>query len=193
MDAFEADRAEPTGDRAAPGGRGRAGGTGGRGSTVPIPRLTSGALRRLAAAALGGTRLDTGDGVLLVRRGAVRHRVPLETVTRVSLTPSGSFVVRVMLTSSTRRAATYVDVLALTDRSRRTQSPRTLRALADQLERRVPGGAVEVTRKLRRQADHVEAQGSPATSPLAAHTGGTPIEGAPGAPGGDAAGPRLVE
>ncbi|MGZ4459637.1 MAG: hypothetical protein ACXVW9_11000 [Nocardioidaceae bacterium] len=159
MDAFEADRSEPGGDRDAPGDTGDAG----SGGTVPIPRLTSGALRRLAAAVLGGTRLDTGEGVLLVRRGAVlRHRVPLETVTRASLTPSGNGVVRIMLASSTRRAATYLDVLALTDRSRRTQSPQTLRALADQLERRVPGGAAEVTRKLRRQADHIEASGSAA-------------------------------
>jgi hypothetical protein len=60
-----------------------------------------------------------------------------------------------------------VPVVARTDYVEKSQPPALLRLLADTVEQHRAGGARPVAEALRKQADHLEAGGTVATSPLA--------------------------
>ena len=99
---------------------------------VPIPRLTSGVLRR--------TWVDPGTGSVVSSTLGVRHRIPLRTA-RIALAGNGRGGLDLTVE---RRRTIRLPVTA----AGRVHSPETLRLLAEQLVRHAPH-AREVVVQLR--------------------------------------------
>jgi hypothetical protein len=119
--------------------------------------------------------LDTETGAVLADRGRGRivYRMPLgneATVTTVPDHMSGRVLLGLRPHGS--RFRDFIPVLAMTIYVENSMSPDLLRLLADTLDRHGTHGADEVGPLLRAQADHLDAGGGPADSPLAALLGG---------------------
>lgn len=113
------------------------------------------------------TWLDPVVGSLVrVRCRVWRREVRLEPGTTVSLAPNGGGAL-LLKAKAARGPALYASVVARTDYVERSQPPALLRQLADVLEQHRAGGARPVAEALRKQADHLEAGGTVASSPLA--------------------------
>jgi hypothetical protein len=113
------------------------------------------------------TWLDPAAGSLtLVRCRLWRRTVRLEPGTSVSLVSNrgGALLLR---TKPARGRGLYVSVVARTDYLDDSLPPALLRQLADTVEQHRAGGARPVAVGLRKQADHLEAGGTVASSPLA--------------------------
>lgn len=101
-----------------------------------------------------------------IRCGVWRREVRLEPGTAVSLVPNGGGAL-LLKAKAARGPALYASVVARTDYVEKSQPPALLRLLADTVEQHRAGGARPVAEALRKQADHLEAGGTVATSPLA--------------------------
>ncbi|HYQ74601.1 hypothetical protein [Cellulomonas sp.] len=111
--------------------------------------------------------LDPAAGTLVrVRCRLWRTSVQLEPGTSVSLVSNrgGSLLLRVR---PAHGRGLHVPVVARTDYVEKSQPPALLRLLADTVEQHRAGGARPVAEALRKQADHLEAGGTVASSPLA--------------------------
>lgn len=120
-------------------------------------------------AALGwqSTWLDPSAGTLLrVRCRVWRRVVLLEPGTAVSLVSNGGGSLLLELKPQRGRAL-YAPVVARTDYLDRSQPPSLLRQMAEAVEQHRASGARSVAAALRKQADHLEAGGTVASSPLA--------------------------
>ncbi|NHT18490.1 hypothetical protein [Cellulomonas sp. IC4_254] len=113
------------------------------------------------------TWLDPVAGTLVrIRCRAWRTTVRLEPGTSVALVSNrgGTLLLRAR---PARGRGLHVPVVARTDYVERSQPPALLRQLADAVEQHHAGGARPVAAALRKQAEHLEAGGTVATSPLA--------------------------
>jgi hypothetical protein len=111
--------------------------------------------------------LDPGPGVLVrIRCRRWRKTVRLEPGTSVSLVPNGGGTL-LLHARPARGRGMHVPVVARTDYVEKSQPPALLRQLADAVEQHRAGGARPVAVALRKQADHLEAGGTVASSPLA--------------------------
>lgn len=111
--------------------------------------------------------LDPAGGVLVRSRCRVwRTTVRLEPATSVSLVSNrgGTLLLRAR---PAQGRGLHVPVVARTDYVEKSQPPALLRQLADAVEQHRAGGARPVAVALRKQADHLEAGGTVASSPLA--------------------------
>lgn len=111
--------------------------------------------------------LDPAAGTLVrVRCRLWRTTVRLEPGSSVSLVSNrgGTLLLRVR---PARGRGLHVPVVARTDYVEKSQPPTLLRLLADTVEQHRAGGARPVAEALRKQADHLDAGGTVATSPLA--------------------------
>jgi len=121
----------------------------------------------LTALVWQSTWLDPVAGVLVrVRCRVWRREVRLEPGTAVSLVPNGGGAL-LLRAKAARGPALYASLVARTDYLDESQPPALLRQLADAVEQHRAGGARPVAVALRKQADHLEAGGTVATSPLA--------------------------
>ena len=113
------------------------------------------------------TWLDPVAGSLVrVRCRVWRREVRLEPGTAVSLVPNGGGAL-LLKAKAASGPALYASVVARTDYLDESQPPALLRQLADAVEQHRAGGARSVAVALRKQADHLEAGGTVASSPLA--------------------------
>lgn len=120
-----------------------------------------------AALVWQSTWLDpVGGSLVRVRCRVWRREVRIEPGTTVSLVPNGGGSL-LLKAKAVRGRALYVPVVARTDYVEKSQTPALLRQLADAVEQHRAGGARPVAAALRTQADHLEAGGTVATSPLA--------------------------
>lgn len=108
---------------------------------------------------------DAGS-LVRVRCRVWRREVRLGPGTAVSLVPNGGGAL-LLKAKAARGPALYASVVARTDYVEKSQPPALLRLLADTVEQHRAGGARPVAAALRKQADHLEAGGTVATSPLA--------------------------
>jgi hypothetical protein len=102
--------------------------------------------------------------------GLWRRRVPLDEHTTVRLRGAGA-TVYLHARRPDRRVGVALDLLALTEYTRRSRHPDELAALCEALRRSRARGASEVVHRLREQAAHLQAGGDVGSSPLARHTG----------------------
>lgn len=111
--------------------------------------------------------LDPAAGTLVrIRCRVWRTTVRLEPGTSVSLVSNrgGTLLLRAR---PAQGRGLHVPVVARTDYVEKSQSPALLRQLADAVEQHRAGGARPVAVALRKQADHLDAGGAVASSPLA--------------------------
>lgn len=114
------------------------------------------------------TWLDPDAGTLLrVRCRVWRREVGLEPGTSVALLPNGGGTL-LLRAKPARGRALLLPLVARTDHVEQSQPPSLLRALADTVVAHRAGGARPVAQALRAQADHLDAGGTVAASPLAA-------------------------
>jgi hypothetical protein len=113
------------------------------------------------------TWLDPVAGTLVRSRCRLwRTTVRLEPGTSVSLVSDGGGTL-LLRARPARGKGLHVPVVARTDYVEKSQPPALLRQLADAVEQHRAGGARPVAVALRKQADHIEAGGTVAGSPLA--------------------------
>jgi hypothetical protein len=104
--------------------------------------------------------------------GLYVRRVPLEKGTAVQLRGAGS-TVYVHARRGGQRVGVSLDVLALTEYTRRSRSIDQLDAVAQALQGSRAAGAAQVAHQLRQQVDHLRSGGDLEDSPLARDLGGT--------------------
>ena len=102
--------------------------------------------------------------------GLWRRRVPLDDNATVRLRAAGA-TVYLHARRSDRRVGVSLDLLALTEYTRRSRDADELSALCEVLSRSRARGASEVVQQLRAQAAHVRSGGDVGSSPLARRTG----------------------
>ena len=120
-----------------------------------------------AALCWRSTWLDPASGtVTRVHCRVWRREVALRPGTAVSLVPNGGGSLLLAVKPQHGRRL-FLPIVARTDYVDQSQSPELLRVLADTVERHHAGGARPVAEALRRQAEHLEAGGTVAGSPLA--------------------------
>ncbi|MCG7285856.1 hypothetical protein MHY85_07695 [Cellulomonas sp. ACRRI] len=120
-----------------------------------------------AALVWQSTWLDPVAGSLVrVRCRVWRREVRLEPGTAVSLVPNGGGAL-LLRAKAARGRALFVSLVARTDYLDQSQPPALLRQIADAVEQHRAGGARPVAEALRKQAAHLEAGGTVASSPLA--------------------------
>lgn len=117
--------------------------------------------------AWSSTWLDPAAGALVrVRCRLWRRTVRLEPGTSVSLVSNRGGAVLLRARPEQGRGL-YLPLVARTDYVEKSQPPALLRQLADAVQQHRAGGARPVVEALRKQAEHLEAGGTVADSPLA--------------------------
>jgi hypothetical protein len=115
--------------------------------------------------------LETQPPALVWRvPGLWRRRVPLDENATVRLRAAGA-TVYLHARRSDRRVGVSLDLLALTEYTRRSREADELSALCEVLSRSRARAASEVVQQLRAQAAHVRSGGDVGSSPLARRTG----------------------
>jgi hypothetical protein len=121
----------------------------------------------LGALVWQSTWLDPDGGALMrVRCRTWRREVRLASGTTVSLVPNGGGTLLLRAAPAQGRGVD-VQLVARTDYLDASQPPALLRRIADAVEAHRAGGAGPVAAALRSQADHLDAGGTVAGSPLA--------------------------
>lgn len=117
----------------------------------------------------GSSWLDTTNGTLVTVHGRwLAERTQLGNGTTVTLVPDQIGRVLLAMRSPGARRRRFMVLLAMTLYVENSTSPDVLRTLADTLERHGAVGAADVVPVLLAQAAHLDADGGPGTSPLAA-------------------------
>ena len=111
--------------------------------------------------------VDRSAGRVVARSLLGRRSVAWSEAARLELVNNRGGGLLLVVGERGSRRSLHLPILVLTDYVKRSPSPQTLQALAEDIERWAPGRAT-VTTQLRRQARHLESGGSAQDSPLAA-------------------------